>query len=151
MKQLFKWFLKFLAETGFWRPYGKVHTFFYRLTGGRIGHSTSGIINLLLTTTGRKSGKQRTVPVSYIRDGADLVVVASNGGADRPPAWWLNLEASAEASVAVGRETIAVRARRADGEERARLWPTLKASNFFYAYHEANADREIPVVILSPR
>ncbi len=150
MKTLFRRFLKFLAEAGFWRPYGKVHTFFYRLSGGRIGHSTSGITNLLLTTTGRKTGKQRTVPISYIRDGADLIVVASNGGADRAPAWWLNLEARPEATVVIEKEERAVRARRAGSEERARLWPVLKDSNFFYEYHERNADREIPVVILTP-
>ena len=133
MSTFFRKFLKFLGEVGFWRPYGKIHTFFYRITGGRIGHSTSGITNLLLTTTGRKTGKQRTVPISYIRDGRDLVVVASNGGSDRPPARWLNLKATP-----------------ADGQERARLWPLLKDANFFYEYHERNADREIPVVILSP-
>ena len=150
MSTFFRKFLKFLGEVGFWRPYGKIHTFFYRITGGRIGHSTSGITNLLLTTTGRKTGKQRTVPISYIRDGRDLVVVASNGGSDRPPAWWLNLKAKPTADVVIEKEQRSVSARPADGQERARLWPLLKDANFFYEYHERNADREIPVVILSP-
>src|SRR5215216_2208525 len=73
-----------------------VHTFVYRLSGGAIGGTMVKSPVLLLTTTGRKSGKQRTTPLLYIKDGDNLAIVASNGGADRPPTWWLNLKGNPE-------------------------------------------------------
>ena len=150
MNQLARRTLKFLAETGFWKFWGKMHTLLYRLTRGWLGHDSGGLTNLLLTTTGRKTGKKRTVPVCYVRKGEDYLVVASNGGADRPPAWWLNLETKPEAKVQVGFQKLFVRARTATAEEREQLWPMLKRENYFFPYHEANARREIAVVILSP-
>jgi len=83
-------------------------------------------------------------------DGERWVLVASNGGADRDPAWWLNLERDRRATVQVGSQTVSVVARRADPAERARLWPQLKAMNPFYAAYEQITAREIPVVILEP-
>src|SRR5580765_6356853 len=84
--------LKRLGESSFWRRTGRVHAWLYHLTGGTIGHRAGGLRNLLLTTTGRRSGERRTVPLTYMADGDRYVLVASNGGADRHPAWWLNLE-----------------------------------------------------------
>ncbi len=141
--------LKRLGESSFWRRTGKLHIRLYRWSGGAIGHSTGGITNLLLTTTGRKSGQARTVPLAYIRDGASWVVVASNGGADRHPAWWLNLQKDPKATVQIGRKTMDVVARRANADEHARLWPKLKEDNPFYGRYEQITDRSIPVVLLS--
>jgi deazaflavin-dependent oxidoreductase (nitroreductase family) len=143
-------FLKLLGESSFWRNVGRLHTRLYRLTGGRIGHSAGNIKNLLLTTTGRKTGERRTVPLAYMRDGEAYVVVASNGGADRPPSWWLNLRDAPGARIQVGNETLDVVASRADAEEHARLWPLLKEMNPFYGRYEQITTREIPVVILRP-
>jgi deazaflavin-dependent oxidoreductase (nitroreductase family) len=142
--------LKVLGESGFWRRTGKIHAWIYRRTGGRIGHAAGGLRNLLLTTTGRRSGERRTVPLTYMTDGDRYVLVASNGGADRHPAWWLNLEQTPRATIQVGSRTLAVVARRADAAERARLWPALKTMNPFYGQYERLTAREIPVVILEP-
>jgi deazaflavin-dependent oxidoreductase (nitroreductase family) len=142
--------LKALGESGFWRGVGRVHAWVYRATGGRIGHGAGRLTNLLLTTTGRRSGEPRTVPLTYLADGGSYVLVASNGGADRHPSWWLNLEKTPRARVQVGRKAVEVLARRASPEERARLWPRLVAVNPFYGRYERITTREIPVVILRP-
>lgn len=142
--------LKAIGESPFWRVFGRFHAWLYRTSGGRLGFGAGQITNLLLTTTGRKSGAARTVPLAYIADGDRWVVVASNGGADRHPAWWLNLRGNPRGEVQVGRETRAVRARLATPDERARLWPRLKAVNPFYSRYEQITPRQIPVVILEP-
>ncbi len=139
---------KLLSDTGFWPLVGHLHAALYRVTDGRIGHRTGGFTNLLLTTTGHRSGEPRTVVLAYVRDGEDLLLVASNGGSDRHPAWWLNLEACPRASVQVGDQTLAVEARAADAAERTRLWPMVKAANPFYGMYEQITARTIPVVIL---
>jgi deazaflavin-dependent oxidoreductase (nitroreductase family) len=143
--------LKLIGESPFWRVLGRLHTALYRATGGRIGHSAGGISNLLLTTTGRKSGEPRTVPLAYVQDGERFIVVASNGGADRAPAWWGNLRRDPTGTVQIGPRTVAVRAREATPEEHAVLWPRLKAGNPFFAQYEQITARRIPVVVLEPR
>ena len=125
-----------------------MHAWLYQRTGGRIGQKAGNISNLLLTTQGRKSGNLHTVPLAYMADGQDYVIVASNGGADRHPAWWLNLQHTPNAKVQVGTQSFEVLARQANAGERARLWPQLKAMNPFYASYEQITAREIPVVIL---
>ncbi len=142
--------LKAIGESGLWKPTGRLHAWVYRSTGGRVGHRGGGMTNLLLTTTGRKSGAPRTVALSYMADGDTYVLVASNGGADRHPAWWLNLQKNPRAQVQVGNQTMTVAAVEADTTERARLWPMLKASNPFYGQYEQITDRRIPVVVLRP-
>ena len=142
--------LRLLGASGFWRGVGRVHAWVYRRTGGRIGHTAGRLTNLLLTTTGRRSGVRRTVPLTYMADGGRYVLVASNGGAERHPAWWLNLQRTPRATIQVGPRTLEVVARRAEAAERARLWPKLKEMNSFYAQYERMTDREIPVVILEP-
>jgi deazaflavin-dependent oxidoreductase (nitroreductase family) len=123
----------------------------YRRTGGRLGNKVKGAPVLLLDHTGRKSGVRRTTPVLYLRDGEDLVVVASRGGSQANPAWWLNLRADPDTEVQVGPERRAVRARAAAPEERARLWPRLTEMFPDYDVYQRRTDREIPVVIFSPR
>lgn len=140
--------LKRIGESNFWKRVGSVHTRLYRWTGGRIGHSAGGVVNLLLTTTGRKSGQARSVPLAYMPDGETFVVVASNGGADRHPIWWLNLQKNPAATVQVGKEILRVKAVEAEGSERDRLWPKLTEGNPFYAKYELITDRHIPVVVL---
>jgi len=142
--------LKWIGESGFWRLVGKIHVRFYRWTGGLLGKRAGKLDHLLLTTTGRKSGALRTVPLTYMPDGNRFILVASNGGADRHPAWWLNLEHTPRATVEVGRERVGVTAIRADEHEHARLWPMLKTYNPFYGQYEQITERSIPVVILQP-
>jgi deazaflavin-dependent oxidoreductase (nitroreductase family) len=121
----------------------------YRISHGRIGSSISGIPVLLLTTTGRRSGKQRTTPLLYFVDGVDLVVVASNGGEDMPPSWWLNLQAHPQATVTIGGDEIAVTATRATPDAHSRLWPEITERYAGYAAYQRRTTRPIPVVILA--
>lgn len=126
----------------------KTHISLYRLTGGRVGAKLAGLDHLLLTTTGRKSGKRRTIPIACKRQHNTLLVVASNNGQDRHPAWYLNLQANPEVEVQWGPEKRATRARTATPEERATLWPGLTTYNPMFARYEKRTSREIPVVIL---
>ncbi len=126
------------------------HAALYRLTDGRLGDRIRRSPVLLLTTTGRKSGKERTVPLLYLTDGDDLVVVGSYGGGAQHPAWWRNLQANPEATVQVGRRTLRVRARGAGPEERARLWVRLVEMYPDYATYQRSTSREIPVIVLHP-
>jgi len=122
----------------------------YRLSGGRVMGRMGGAPILLLTTTGRKSGRNRTVPLLYLTDAGNFVIVASLGGAPRHPAWFLNLEANPRVQLQVGKQQIACTARRANAEEKARLWPGLVAIYPQYADYQKRTTRDIPVVIVSP-
>jgi F420H(2)-dependent quinone reductase len=127
-----------------------VNTHVYRLSGGRMGNKMKGAPVLLLDHVGRKSGQARTVPLLYLRDGADIVIVASRGGSDAMPAWWLNLQAHPATTVQIGRERMKVVALEATREERARLWPRLLEMYPDYAVYQTRTERQIPVVVLSP-
>jgi F420H(2)-dependent quinone reductase len=133
------------------RYLGALHRLLYRASGGRIGGRFWNLPIILLTTTGRSTGKQRTVPLCSYRDGDDVVVIASYGGLDRPPAWWLNLEANPQAELQTGRARRTVTARNASPEERARLWAEVTARAPGYLDYQRRTNREIPVVILQPR
>jgi F420H(2)-dependent quinone reductase len=122
----------------------------YRRSGGRFGGRVSGAPVLLLDHVGRKSGQRRTTPLLYLKDDADLVIVASRGGSDATPAWWLNLQANPDTSVQVDRERRKVTARRATPDEKRLLWPRLVAMYADFAAYQARTAREIPVIILSP-
>ena len=106
---------------------------------------------LLLTTVGRQTGRGRQTPLYYLEDGENLVVVASNAGSERDPAWWRNLQATPEAEAWLGPVRRAVRARRATPEEVERLWPRLVGMYAGYEGYRRSVEREIPVVILEPR
>ena len=131
-----------------WRNTTRIHTALYRATGGVIGARLAGIAMLLLTTKGRKTGQGRTLPLAYIPDGDDFVVVASNGGQDSDPLWWRNLQANPAGEVQVRKHVHRVRAERATGGERARLWPLLVQANPQWGRYEQATARPIPVVIL---
>ena len=129
-----------------------LHTFTYRATGGRIGHSLPGLPQmLLLDHRGAKSGKERTLPLLYVRDGEDLVLVASKGGHPKHPAWYHNLRANPETTVQVGSERREVRARQATAAERKRLWPKAVRLYSGFKGYQQRAPREIPLMILEPR
>jgi F420H(2)-dependent quinone reductase len=130
----------------------KGHTLVYRLSGGRIGHTFPGLPSmLLLDHVGAKSGAKRTSPLLYIKDGDNLVLVASKGGYPRHPGWFHNLGAHPDTTVQVGSERRDVHARVATPEERERLWPRVVDSYGSYADYQKRTDREIPLVILEPR
>jgi deazaflavin-dependent oxidoreductase (nitroreductase family) len=139
-----------MSATGL-RRIGKLNVPVYRITGGRIGGKVGRAPVLLLTTTGRKSGQQRTAPVVYLADDDRLVVIGSNAGNARPPAWSLNLKANPDAEVEVGRKRQRVRARVAEGEERADLWRKHNGQYAGFDDYEARTDREIAVFVLEPR
>jgi len=124
----------------------------YRASGGRVGgRFLRGAPVMLLTTIGRRSGRSRTAPLIYLRSGDDVVVVASKGGMRHHPAWFLNLEANPDVTAQIGRERRRLRARRATDAEKAELWPRLTAIYRDYDDYQARTQRNIPVVILSPR
>ena len=127
------------------------HEFWYRLSGGLIGGRVGGLPILLLTTTGRRSGKKRTMPLVYLLDGDNMVVIASNGGAEQHPAWWLNLRANPQAEVQVGSNSKSVTAEIATGEERERLWRQVVEMYHGYDEYRRMTEREIPVVVLRPQ
>ncbi len=131
-----------------WSWFTKLHRAVYEKTDGRLMARLAGIDMLLLTTTGRKSGAKRTLPLACFRDGDTLVIVASNNGQDHDPAWWLNLKARPEAEVRLGRERFRARAELATGSERERLWPWLEQRNPAYRRYAGKTSREIPVVVL---
>jgi F420H(2)-dependent quinone reductase len=131
------------------RVAGRMHNALYRLTGGKVGVKLRNAPVLLLTTTGRKSGQRRTNPLLYTDAGDNAyMVIASKGGSDEHPFWYLNLQANPLAEVTIGRQTLPVRARTAEGEERERLWRALADLNPGYDGYAKKTTRRIPVVVL---
>jgi len=132
----------------------RAHADIYERTDGRLGHRLLGVPTILLRTTGRKSGQERTSALVYARDGGDLLIVASNGGADRPPAWLLNLEADPAVGYQLGRKRTPATARPVypDDADYERLMAVANANNKDrYATYRTRTERPIPVVVLSPR
>jgi len=129
----------------------RLHPHVYRATGGRgpIGRNF-GIQNVIVTMTGRTSGKVREVPLYAVPEGDRMVIIGSNAGDDREPAWVGNLRATPRASLRVGREVRPVRAREAEGEERDRLWALAAAAYPGYETYRTRTARLIPVVVLEP-
>lgn len=133
------------------RMVGKLNVPLYRLTRGRVGGKVGNGPVLLLTTTGRKSGEPRTAPVLYLADGERFVVINTNAGNAKVPAWSLNLRADPEAEVEVKGKRTKVRARLAEGEERADLWRRHMEQYSGWEFYESQLDREIGVFVLEPR
>jgi deazaflavin-dependent oxidoreductase (nitroreductase family) len=130
-----------------------VHRTMLKVSGGRLGWSFGSMPVLELTTVGRKSGLKRSVMLtSPIQEGDVLVVIASRGGDDIHPAWFLNLEANRDVEVSLKNQPKRpMVATVADAEERARLWPQIVASAKNYGQYQEKTEREIPVVLLAPR
>jgi deazaflavin-dependent oxidoreductase (nitroreductase family) len=131
--------------------FSRLHVFLYTVSAGRFGGTfrrTAPV--LLLTTTGRKSGKRRTTPLLYLADGNRYVVVASVGGAPTHPAWYLNLRGDPAATIQIGGRLLAVTAETAGPEQRARLWPKVAQMYPGYDAYQARTTREIPIVVLTP-
>lgn len=137
------------SPVGKWFP--KVNAWVYRTTGGKVWSEQGAARLLLLTTRGRKSGKPRTVPLVYLEDGTNYIVVGSKMGHPTHPLWYLNLVAEPRVDVQLGDSSLPMLARTAEGEERADLWPKLLAVFPDYGQYQQWTDREIPVVVLSPR
>jgi deazaflavin-dependent oxidoreductase (nitroreductase family) len=141
-------------------PYLRLHQFIYRHSGGLIGSRIIAGRNLLLTTTGRRTGKPRTSALIYIKDGERWVVVASNGGSDHPPSWLLNLQAHPGVAVQIGPKKFSARASVASAEERERLWRRVNLHNMGlapimhpgargrYDVYQRHTKRVIPLVLL---
>ena len=128
-----------------------MHVTLYRLTNGRIGGKfIAGIPILLLTTTGRCSGRRRIRPLAYVRDANRFVLCASNGGSPHHPAWYHNLRATSRAEIQVGPEHLAVSAKTADPTERSQLFPRFVEMYKGYAAYEHKTSRQIPLVLLTP-
>jgi deazaflavin-dependent oxidoreductase (nitroreductase family) len=132
------------------RYLGALHRVLYSASGGRIGSRIWGLEIVLLTTTGRRSGRARTVPLCSLRDGERFVVIASYGGLPRSPSWWLNLQHEPRATVRLGRITHEVVAREATLGERERLWTRLTARAPGYLDYQRRTSRRIPIVLLEP-
>jgi len=139
-----------LGVTGL-RWAGKMNVPVYRATGGRLMGKVGRAPVLLLTTTGRKSGQERTAPVVYLADGENVVVINTNAGNAKIPAWSLNLKANPEAEVEVGRKRYLVRARIAEGEERTELWRKHNEQYAGFDDYQEKLDREASVIVLEPR
>jgi F420H(2)-dependent quinone reductase len=129
---------------------GRLNTPLYRLSGGRIGGRVGRAPVLLLTTTGRKSGQPRTAPIVYLADGDNVVLINTNAGNAKVPAWSLNLEANPEAEVELGRKRFPVRARIAAGEERTDLWRKHVEQFAGFDSYKEKLDREPSVFVLEP-
>nr|WP_281248363.1 nitroreductase family deazaflavin-dependent oxidoreductase [Cryptosporangium aurantiacum] len=125
------------------------HVRSYLDTDGRVGHNYHGSPTLLLTTRGRRTGALRRTALIYGRDGENYLLVASNGGADRHPAWYLNLTADPAVTVQVGSEVFAATARTADAAEKAALWERMTEVFPRYDLYRTKTERDLPLVILA--
>jgi F420H(2)-dependent quinone reductase len=136
-----RFFLKWMSRTNVW---------IYRRSNGKFGGTVQKAPVALLTTTGRKTGEPRVSPLIYVRDGGRVVLVASRGGSDKHPLWYLNLKADPKVSVQIKKEVLRLRARDATAEERADYWPKLAAVYPTLDDYQSWTDREIPIVVCDP-
>lgn len=130
---------------------GRLHAWLWKLTGGKLGNRVGKAPFMLLTTKGRRTGRMRTTPVLYLQDGPDLIVVASFGGNDMHPAWYLNLESFPRAEVLLNGTHRRLLAHRASAEEKNLIWPRLVEIYPDFAIYQQRTRREIPLLRLSDR
>jgi deazaflavin-dependent oxidoreductase (nitroreductase family) len=128
--------------------FSKIHKALYAMTGSRVFANLGRMPNLLLTTTGSKSGKPRTVPLLYVETDDGYAIVASFGGSPQHPAWYRNLQKNPQATVQIEKRVIPVTASTATPEEKKDLWPRFTAIYPDYDNYEAETERDIPVVRL---
>jgi deazaflavin-dependent oxidoreductase (nitroreductase family) len=126
------------------------HAAIYRASKGKVAGSMGGRQISLLTTTGRRSGKQRTTPVMAFPHSGGLVIIASNGGSDRMPSWYYNLTANPTVTVQTGDQVRTMTARTASPDEKARIWPGIVAAASNFGSYQTKTSRDMPVVILTP-
>jgi deazaflavin-dependent oxidoreductase (nitroreductase family) len=143
-------FIKWVPQPKLMKRIGRWHTTLYRLTGGWIGGRMDGLDILLLTTLGRKTGIERTVPLPYFRDGSRYVLIASYGGNAKNPAWLDNIAANRDVSIAVGFRRMKARATIAEDAERDRLWTSITTLFPRYLEYQKKTARRIPVVVIEP-
>jgi deazaflavin-dependent oxidoreductase (nitroreductase family) len=136
---------------GVLRTAGKLNVPIYRLTRGRVGGKVGRAPVLLLTSIGRRSGQPRTAPVLFLTDAGRLVVIGSNAGNPRAPAWSHNLKANPDAEVEIRNERRKVRARVAEGEERSGLWAKMNDQYAGFEDYDERTSRDIAVFVLEPR
>ncbi len=129
---------------------GEDHIRAYRDTGGEVGYLWNGVPTLLLTVTGRRTGRDLTSALIFGCDGEDYLVVASKGGWPSHPSWYLNLQANPAARIQVKADELAVVARTASAAEKPRLWKTMTDIWPNYDVYQSRTDREIPIVVLTP-
>ncbi|MFL5804926.1 MAG: nitroreductase family deazaflavin-dependent oxidoreductase [Roseiflexaceae bacterium] len=127
-----------------------IYIFLYRLTSGAIGGRMAGLKVLLLTTTGRKTGQARISPLGYFTQDGNFIIIASNGGADRNPAWYYNLKSNPQVTIQIGNKQLAAKAEVADAEKRKQLWAELVKMAPAYEKYAQGTKREIPLVIVQP-
>jgi deazaflavin-dependent oxidoreductase (nitroreductase family) len=128
-----------------------LNVWLYRRTGGRIGGAIGNIKPIaLLDHVGAKSGTERTTPLVYTRDGEDVILVGSQGGAPKTPSWVFNLRANPRTTIQIGRKKVEVAAREASDAERDRLWPIVVDNYADFAVYKERTERMIPVIILTP-
>jgi F420H(2)-dependent quinone reductase len=132
------------------RPFTRLNRWLLRRTGGRVGGGGLGMDVILVTTRGRRTGEARTVPLGAVRVGLDWVVIGSNAGHDRMPAWALNMRAEPAVTVEVGGAASQFRAHEAVDDEADRLWPVVTGAYPGYADYRTRTDRPIPLFVLVP-
>lgn len=131
----------------------RFHDWLYKTTDGRVGHKMIGVPTLLLRTTGARSGQTRTNSLVYARDGSDYLLVASNGGADKNPAWLFNVRADPQVEIQIGRERQKASARVLGPEDPdyGRLWKIVDEGNHHrYSAYQEQTSRPIPIVVVTP-
>ena len=140
----FKWMRRFI------KPFSSLNVWVYRLTRGRLMGTFQGKEVCLLSMTGARSGKPRTVPLMYVPDGDNVIVVASQGGAPRSPVWHKNLIAHPDVEVQYKGLKRKLRARRVDDDEKARLWPVCLEHYPSFGEYQSRTERNIPVFLCEP-
>lgn len=130
--------------------YRNTHRAVFRLSGGRVAGRINSMPTILLTTTGRRTGEPRTVPLLYLEDEGALVIVASNSGEQSHPDWWFNIQSDPRVVVTLRDGERPMIARPATEDESRRMWPLLSSTNPVYAYYPQVVDRQIPLVYLEP-
>jgi len=135
----------------FIRPYSRLNVLVYKLTGGRLMGSLTGRPVMLVTMTGAKTGKPRTIPLMYVPYKDGVIIVASQGGAPKSPVWYNNLVANPDIVVQYRGQKMALRARQVDDAEKAAVWPICVQHYHEYDDYQRRTDRNIPVFVCEPR
>jgi len=135
----------------FIKPYSRLNVLVYKLTGGRLMGSMAGRPVMLVTMTGAKTGRPRTIPLMYVPYKDGVIIVASQGGAPKSPVWYNNLVAHPDIVVQFRNQRMNLRARQVDDAEKAEVWPICVQHYHEYDDYQKRTDRNIPVFVCEPR